>query len=180
MSMTLGEFAYVIDAEPKWVQNAASALGAPFPHTLPTARRLLIARAVSDETGMPLARAYRVAKEALHRYDGSVRPVRIAGDDGSVAVSIDVYRLLASLSAGMSRLAMLYAPKQRGRPRRPKDPVRTARAYGVDITLLDANLRRSPAERLRMLDAMVQFQRRVRRVGLGPAAPRKARRARAS
>lgn len=168
--MTLGEFAYVIDAEPKWVLNAASVIDAPLPRTLPCARRLVIARALNKEAGMALSHAYRVAEQTLRHYDGSPRHVRIATADGSVAVSIDVYRLLASLSAGLSRLTVLYAPKQRGRPARHRDPIRTADAYGVDLSLLESNLRRSHAERLRMLDAMVAFQRRVRRVGrLGPA-----------
>jgi hypothetical protein len=45
-----------------------------------------------------------------------------------------------------------------------KDPVTIAREYGTDISLLQANLRRTPAERLRQLDAMLNFVRRARRV----------------
>ena len=36
--MTLGEFAYVLDVDPKWVQNAGAALRSPLRYTLATAR----------------------------------------------------------------------------------------------------------------------------------------------
>lgn len=45
-----------------------------------------------------------------------------------------------------------------------KDPVTIAREYGFDISLLQANVRRTPAECLRQLDAMLDFVRRARRV----------------
>jgi hypothetical protein len=48
----------------------------------------------------------------------------------------------------------------------PEDPLAAARTYGIDLTLLAANLRRSPEERIRQLDAMLDFARRVRRVGV--------------
>ena len=163
--MTLGEFAYVIDADPKWVLNAAAVLGDPLPYTLPAARRLVVARALNAEAGMPVGRAYRVAERALARYDGSRKTVALSSDDGSVTVTVDLYRLLASVSAGMSRLAVLYAPKQRGRPIRHRNAIKAAQDYGLDLTLLEANLRRTPAERLRMLDQMVEFRRKVRRAG---------------
>ena len=38
-----------------------------------------------------------------------------------------------------------------------------AEDYGLDLTLLAANLRRTPAQRLRQLDAMADFRRRARR-----------------
>lgn len=44
------------------------------------------------------------------------------------------------------------------------DPLKAAREYGLDLSLLQANLRRTPAERLRQLDAMLSFVHRVRRV----------------
>jgi hypothetical protein len=49
---------------------------------------------------------------------------------------------------------------QDGRP----DPITAAQAYGIDITLVAANLRRTPAERVRQLDAMYDFAHRVKRI----------------
>jgi hypothetical protein len=45
-----------------------------------------------------------------------------------------------------------------------RDPVEVARAYGVDLGLLVANLKLTTTERLRLLDAMVSFAQRVRHV----------------
>jgi predicted nucleotidyltransferase len=163
--MTLGEFAYVLDVDPKWVQNAGAALGTPLRYTLATAQRLAVARALSDALGTPLPRAYAEAAGMLRRYDGSRRPVPVSISDGAVAATVDVYRILAAVSAGLSRLRTTYAPRRRGRPSRARrDPIRRAADYGLDLTLLAANLRRTPAERLRQLDAMAEFRRRVRRV----------------
>lgn len=49
-------------------------------------------------------------------------------------------------------------------PGATSDPLKAAREYGVDLSLLQANLRRTPAERLRQLDAMLSFVHRIRRV----------------
>jgi hypothetical protein len=38
-----------------------------------------------------------------------------------------------------------------------------AEEYGLDLSLLAANLKRTPAQRLRQLDAMADFRRRARR-----------------
>ncbi len=58
---------------------------------------------------------------------------------------------------------------QSGRPDAPDMPVGSdalaaAREYGIDLTLLLANLRRTPEQRLRQLDAMLDFKNRVRRI----------------
>ena len=167
--MTLGEFAYVLDVDPKWVQNAGAALGSPLRYTLATAQCLAVARALSDALGMPLPRAYAEAAGMLRRYDGSRRPVPVSTGEGAVAATVDVYRILAAVSTGLSRLRTTYAPRRRGRPSRARrDPIRRAADYGLDLTLLAANLRRTPAERLRQLDAMAEFRRRVRRMRQGP------------
>ena len=161
--MTLGEFAYVLDVDPKWVQNAGAALRSPLRYTLATAQCLAVARALTDALGTPLPRAYAEAAGMLRRYDGSRRPVAVSTGDGAVAATVDVYRILAAVNTGLSRLRTTYAPRRRGRPSRARrDPVRRAADYGLDLTLLAANLRRTPAERLRQLDAMAEFRRRVR------------------
>lgn len=161
--MTLGEFAYLLDVDPKWVQNVAANLGGSLRYTLQTAQRLAVARALAEALAVPMPRAYAIAADVLRGYDGSKRPVRVPGVEGPVAVTLDVYRILAAVSTGLSRLRSLYAPRRRGRPAASRDPIQAARAYGLDPTLLAANLRRTPAERLRQLDAMIDFRRRARR-----------------
>lgn len=59
--------------------------------------------------------------------------------------------------------------------RSPKDESawQAAIAFGIDVTLLEANLERTPAERLRELVAMNQFQAQAQGRGL-PEAVRQA------
>ena len=161
--MTLGEFACLLNVEPKWVQNVAATLGRQLPYTLPTARRLAVARTLTEALGVPTPRAFDIATALLRRYRGSRSPFPVPGIEGPVVLMVDVHRILAAVATGLSRLRTSYAPRRRGRPSAPRDPIRAATAYGLDPTLLAANLRRTPAERLRQLDAMVDFRRRVRR-----------------
>lgn len=162
--MTLAQFAYLLDVDPKWVQNAAAALGGSLRYTLPTAQRLAIARALADTADMPLPRAHAIAGRVLRKFRGSREPVRVSDEADPVAVTVDVFRILATVSVGLSRLRTMYAPRRRGRPATARrDPVRVAEEYGLDLSLLAANLRRTPAERLRQLDAMADFRRRVGR-----------------
>jgi hypothetical protein len=166
--MTLAEFAYLLDADPKWVQNAAAVLGGSLRYTISTARRLAVARALVRAADMPLPRAYAIARKALRDSAGSGSPVRVTDDADPVAVTVDVHRILAALSVGLSRLRTMYVPRRRGRPATlPRDPIRAAEQYGLDLSLLAANLRRTPAQRLRQLEAMVDFRRRARRVRRG-------------
>ncbi len=162
--MTLAEFAYLLDADPKWVQNAAAALGGELRYTLATARRLAVARALSRSGDMPLPRAYTIAGKVLRTSVGSRKPVRVSEEAAPVAVTVDVFRILGAVSVGLSRLRTMYAPRRRGRPASlRRDPLRVAEEYGLDLSLLAANLRRTPAERLRQLDAMADFRRRTGR-----------------
>jgi hypothetical protein len=81
--------------------------------------------------------------------------------DGSVQVSVDVARYQSTFMARLaaSRRAQ---PQRRGRPaRRPSDPIAAARAYGIDISLLQSNLLRTPEERVRLGGANAELMRRL-------------------
>lgn len=54
--------------------------------------------------------------------------------------------------------------------RTPEQVLADAEAYGVDLTLIDAQLRRTPEERLRLLSDNVEFVREMRR-GVAHAIP---------
>jgi hypothetical protein len=163
--MTPAEFALLLDADPKWVQNVAASLHRRLPPTVAVARRLAVARALTQALELPLPRAWELAALALRGYAGSDRPVTVApAGPGIVTLTIEVHRILAGISARLSLLRTSYHPRQRGRPRAPRDPLRAAREYGVDLSLLRSNLRLSQADRLRQLDRMAAFRRRVRRV----------------
>lgn len=163
--MTLGEFATLLGTDPKWVQNAATALGGGLTFTLSRARRLAVARALSDATDAPLSRSWELAGPVLRKFDGSSTPVTISSPrDNAVTLTIDVYRILAQVSTRLSWLRTEYQPRRRGRPVTRRDPLTAAEEYGVDLGLLRFNLERTPAERLRQLDAMADFRRGARRV----------------
>ena len=52
-------------------------------------------------------------------------------------------------------------PQSVGEP----DAIQRAIEYGVDITLLKENLRRTPAERIEYLESVIAFLQEVRRAG---------------
>ncbi len=163
--MTLAAFALLVDAAPKWILNASAVLHDAFRYSIPHAQRLAAARALQEGASMPLPRAWSLAGEAIPQYTRDRAPVTLTADpDATVSVTLDVHRILAAVSARLSRLRTMHSPRRRGRRSRAhRNPLRAAVEYGVDLSLLEANLRRTPAERLRQLDAMVAFSRSVRR-----------------
>ena len=56
-----------------------------------------------------------------------------------------------------------YGEKPRGRRRsRRGSAIERARAYGVDVTLLDSALRRTPEERIRAVAENMEFLSKIR------------------
>jgi len=162
MPMTLAQFALAVGAGPKWVQNAVATLDLRFTYSEAEARVLGLARVIQATSNMPLRRAYAIAEDALASPTAAKATVVAEAPDGSVQVSVDVPRYLSTFSA---RVAL--AGKQRGRVReRPAKsaggPIQAAREYGIDISLLESNLRRSPEQRLRLASANSDFIRGFR------------------
>lgn len=163
--MTLGQFAVVVGAPARWVQNAFQALGLPPVYTEELARRLSFAKAVKDACGMPLRRAFPMAADALARWPAE-HTWELRGPAGAVVVSLDLERFLSSFYTRLSLARCRYAEKRRGRPRkRTLRGIGLAKWYGVDLTLLEASLQLTPEERLRRLDANVEFLRSVEVLG---------------
>ncbi len=159
--MNLAEFSYLVDVEPKWVLNALPALGHHHRYSIEFARQLAATRAIAQATGAPIVHAFRLAERALR--ESGEAPVTIPSD-AEASVWIDLPRILSSFNIRLSALRTTFAPRQRGRRRaRSRDPLEVARKYGLDVTLLADNARKTPEERLRQLDAMVNFARRVKR-----------------
>lgn len=168
--MTLGEFAQLLDVEPKWVLNTMTALRRPRRYTAELAMRLAITLAIHEATGVPLVRAFALAEKALRGYQGGAAPVVTPTIHSDVGLVIDIRRVLSSFNARLSVLRTTFAPRQRGRPSaRRRKPLATASDWGIDLTLVADNLRKTPEQRLRQLDSMVAFARGVQR--LSPAAP---------
>lgn len=168
--MTLSAFARLLGAPPKWVLNTLRALGLPPRYTLVLAQRLTITRAVHEGAGMPLPLAYAMAGRALRTWSGGTACVTLhttASDD--VALTLDVYRLLSSVNVRLADLRESYAPMVRGRPRATRvsairvSALDAATTWGLDLSLVRDNLRKTPHERLRQLDAMRAFTMNVQR-----------------
>jgi len=164
--MLLAEFARVVDASPKWVLNTMPSLPSRSRYTEMVAKRLIVARAIHSAFGTSLPDAFALAHCALREWDGSAASVTLrANVADDVSLTIDVYRLMAAYHMRRAELRESYAPMVRGRPRtRSIDAVAVAVDWGLDLSLIRDNLRKSPAERLRQLDAMRAFTSGVRRV----------------
>jgi len=154
-----------VGAPTRWVQNAHAALGLPAAYTPEGARRLAFARVVKEACGMPLVHAYPLAPDALagwpRRRDWTHR-----GPAGAVIVTVDLERFLSDCHVRLSLARSWYAERRRGRPpRQQRRGVAWAQWYGVDVTLLEEAVRRTPAQRLDRLGETVAFLRSVRRGG---------------
>ncbi|MBI4499800.1 MAG: hypothetical protein HY700_01440 [Gemmatimonadetes bacterium] len=164
--MTFGQFATAAGAPAKWVQNAIALLKLPRRYTLEAAKVLGLAYELVRTCGIPLARAHPLAKRALAAWPAQREWIE-EGADGSVRIVIDLERALSNFAVHLSLSRSYYAERQRGRPRKRRrgGAIARAREYGVDISLLEENLKRTPEERLRNLEEAVEFLKNVRVTG---------------
>jgi hypothetical protein len=83
--------------------------------------------------------------------------------DGAVRVVLDLERFLSDYAVRLSLSRTCYEEKRRGRPRkRKRRGLALAKWWGVDISLLQESLKRTPEERLRTLEAAAEFFRLAR------------------
>ena len=164
--MTLGQFACALGAPTKWVQNAWAILGLDPIYGEAELWRMALVRLLERTMDVPLKLAHATAQAAMPnppvREMGGTMELRLV-DEGALDVSVDWARFSSEVLAGLSRSRTQYQERRRGRP--PKEPlhgIAAARAHGIDVGLLRASLRRTPAERLRSLDEDLAFVQRLR------------------
>jgi len=146
--MTLGRFAVAVGASPRWVLNALARLRLPRRYGEPLARRLALARFIAEAVGTPLPDALRLADRALKEADPHAT-WRLEGP-GGVSLVIDLPRFFTTYGAHLALAINRYGERPRGRrPSRRGSAIERAKAYGIDVTLLDSALRRTPEERIR-------------------------------
>ena len=161
--MQLAEFALLVDADPKWVLNTRAILGRGVRYTVEAAERVALVRILNRELGIPLPAAWELAGNALTRTEPK-GVFEQASSGEIVTLTIDVRRLRAAVATRRSQLATMHGSKRAGRkPKRALNALEAARRYGLDVTLLQANLARSPKVRLRQLDGMAALPTLVRR-----------------
>lgn len=154
--MTLGRFAIAVGADPKWVLNAAAGLDRSLEYSEAEARRLGLAKRIQEALDLSLKRADALAGEVVQHPFLPTTIVEFA--HGDIKIAIDLERYLSDFAVRLSGARTHYAPRRRGR--RPKDSPLTAeraREYGIDVDLVRANLRLTPAERLQRLDRDREF-----------------------
>jgi hypothetical protein len=157
----LGRFATAVGASPRWVLNALARLRAPRRYGEPLARRLALARFISETVQMPLPEAMRLAERALREADPR-DTWRLEGP-GGVALVVDLPRFFTAYGANLALALNAYGEKPRGRrPSRRGTAIERAREYGVDVTLLDSALRRTPEERIRQAAEDMAFLSEIR------------------
>ena len=166
-SLTRAQFAAVVRADEKWVENTSRALGRRLQYTPGDARWMGVVRLLARDFGIPVNRAADLAEEAL-RHPRESRVVSLtAVDDGAATLVIDLARYHSTFAAALSAAISHGGARQRGRPstrRRRRDPVGAAESFGVDLSLLREAIERSPAERLARLDANASFLSALRPV----------------
>lgn len=159
--MTLGQFAVAVGAAPRWVLNALSRLKVRRRYSEPLARRLALVRFLGEGTGMSLSDAWCLAKELLAKTEltGTWR----RESPGGVTLTVEMPRFYTNYGANLSLALNKYGERLRGRrPRLKKSAIQRAKEYGVDVTLIDSALRRTPEERLRMVSEDMAFLSEIR------------------
>jgi hypothetical protein len=146
--MTRNQFSLAVNADEKWVENAARLLKRRLSYSRDEARWMGLMHILNQETGIPLARAAQLAEEAL-RHPPVRRDIEVGRDpSGSVWISIDLARYHSGHNAALSAAVTLAGPRKRGRPRANLG----AEAYGIELDALRLGLKDSPAKRLERAD----------------------------
>jgi hypothetical protein len=167
--LSRAQFAAVVQADEKWVENTARALGRQLAYSPGEARWMGLVRLLTRDLGVPATRAAELADEALE-HPPDTRALRLAASPDSPAVLVlDLARYHSTFAAALSAELHHGGPRRRGRPpvrkrARAYDAVAAAEAHGVDVSLLRQALDLSPAERLARLDLNAQFLGGLRRV----------------
>lgn len=155
--MTLAYASKVTGAPAKRIQNAYHLLGKAMEYPLEDVRRLGLTLLLVDYFSMDLRRAWDVAGHALRRPEEVIR----YGAPGMPQLEIDVPRYLTDFGLKCA-LVVKYPPRMAGRPPRSRRTKVSPRQFGIDVDALEANLGRTPEERLKSLDENWKFVQALR------------------
>jgi hypothetical protein len=164
--MTAHQFAIAARADAKWILNSSALLGRRVRRTPADSRWWGLVRLLTESLALPLQTAADAATRSLGTRSEAARITVIADPSHSASLLIDLSRYQSIFLGNLSRALVQETPKRKGRPIRAQRGARSidaARRYGVDLGLVRAALRRTPAERLEMLEANAGFVRGMRR-----------------
>ena len=167
MILTRAQFAQAARADEKWVENTARTTGRSLSYGPAEARWFGIVRVLTRDFGVSLRRASQLADVALRSPPTAREVVLAESSDRTAALTIDLAREYSAAAAALSAALHHGGPRRRGRRKAARratarQAVAEAERYGVDLTLLQGALERSPADRLTRLDANAAFVRAIR------------------
>lgn len=171
--LTRSQFADVVRADEKWVEDTARVLGRQLAYSLREAREFGFIRLLASQFRFPVARAAQLAVDALREPVDCAAYTVDESADGCAALVLDLSRYHSSLAAALATALHRGGPRRAGRPvtvrkkGRAYDPVLAAERHGVDIGLLRQSLKQTPGERLARLDENMAFLRSLRPVAPG-------------
>ena len=162
--MTVHQFAVATGGDVKWILNSAALLRRRIRHTRADARWWGLLRVLAESLGLPLRAAAEATTSSLRDGPSDGENTPITDVSGSASLRVDLNRYQSLFLANLSRALVRETPKQRGRPpgAAKGGAIASAARYGVDISLVQAALARTPAERLEMLDANARLIQAMR------------------
>ena len=147
--LTRSQFAEVVRADEKWVENTARVLERQLAYTPHEARYFGIVRLLANQFGIPIARSAQLADDAVRQPPDLRAYVMDGSADGSVALVLDLARYHSGFAAALATAVHRGGPRRAGRPvnvgeyAKKYDPIGAAERYGVDISLLRQSQRES-------------------------------------
>ena len=163
--MTARQTAVAAGADLKWMVNSAALLGRRVRYDRQQAKWWGLVWLLTEQLGLSLRAAAAVATVALRGGSSSTQVIAGADPSGSASLIVDLARYESIFLANLSRALVHETPRRRGRPPRLglKSGLTTARHYGVDLDLIRSAIRRTPGERLALLEENAEFVRNMRR-----------------
>jgi hypothetical protein len=164
--MTARQTAVAAGADLKWMVNSAALLGRRVRYDRQQAKWWGLVWLLTEQLGLSLRAAAAVATVALRGGSSSTHVTAGADPSGSASLIVDLARYESIFLANLSRALVHETARRRGRPPRrglKGDALTTARHYGVDLDLIRSAIRRTPGERLALLEENAEFVRNMRR-----------------
>ena len=164
--MTARQTAVAAGADLKWIVNSAALLGRRIRYNRQEAKWWGLVWLLTAQLGLSLKSAAAASTVAMGRGSTSTQVTARADPSGSASLIVDLARYDSIFLANLSRALVTETPRRRGRPPRrgiKSDALTTAQHYGVDLGLIRSAIRRTPAERLALLERNAAFVRDMRR-----------------
>jgi hypothetical protein len=164
--MTARQTAIAAGAELKWIVNSAALLGRRIRYDRQQAKWWGLVWLLTGHLGLSLKSAAALSTVALRGGSSSTRVTAGADPSGSASLIVDLARYESIFLSNLSRALVHEVPRRLGRPPRrgiKGDALAAAQHYGVDLDLIRSAIRRTPAERLALLETNAAFIRDMRR-----------------